>query len=133
MTGTLPPYDVGLGDAPNGIKGVPLYKSTDLKNWIFVDCINGGPGLVLDRLAFGEPYGAKTVTGLDRVLGNGSTWGSSTISSENLVENHRPVRALNVWVYASVAGTYTLPDQVDIRLENGFRVWAPVQWGRFRF
>lgn len=37
MTGTLPPY--GLEIEANRTKGVPLYRSTDLKTWDFVDYI----------------------------------------------------------------------------------------------
>ncbi len=37
MTGTLPPY--GLNPEGSRTKGVPLYKSTDLQKWEFVDYI----------------------------------------------------------------------------------------------
>ena len=37
MTGTLPPY--GLADEAQRTKGVPLYKSTDMTTWEFVDYI----------------------------------------------------------------------------------------------
>jgi len=37
MTGTLPPY--GLREEAARTKGVPLYKSSDLKNWTFIDHI----------------------------------------------------------------------------------------------
>lgn len=37
MTGTLPPY--GLSKEETRTKGVPLYRSTDLKNWTFIDYI----------------------------------------------------------------------------------------------
>ena len=37
MTGTLPPY--GLSKEETRTKGVPLYRSTDLKHWTFIDYI----------------------------------------------------------------------------------------------
>lgn len=37
MTGTLPPY--GLSKEATRTRGVPLYRSTDLKKWTFIDYI----------------------------------------------------------------------------------------------
>lgn len=85
---------------------------------------------VMDKLVFDCERGILAQDTNTGCTVNGPTWGSSTVSCDGILKAHTPLHAIDVRGYACVNGDYTLPKEVDIRLNNSFRVCVPVTWER---
>ena len=106
-----------------------VFEGPDGGLWLAAHVTVDGVELVIDKLIFDEEHGLLAVdpaTG-DTILG--PTYGQQTVIWDPVTIEIKGVKALNVWGYTSVGETYTLPAQVDILMDNGFRRTADVTWG----